>query len=212
MPQQIALIDYGMGNLRSVGKALELVGADVRIVSSPARVGDFKAIVLPGVGSFGPALNNLKRQKLFDSVRSFIGTGRMFLGLCLGFQFLFETSFEEGCFRGFGLIEGTVEKFALKSKKFKIPHMGWNNVLQRMPNAKEMFKGIPDKTYFYFVHSFIAKPKNKSFVSGVTEYGDIFCSSVTKDNIWACQFHPEKSGKYGLKLLQNFVTCADKRI
>lgn len=208
MKPKIALIDYGMGNLRSVGKALELAGADVRVTGSAARLKAADAVVLPGVGSFGPAIKNLKKQGLIGTVIDLVRSGKPYLGLCLGFQFLFSQSEEEGRFGGFDIIRGNVRKFDFprggKFGKLKIPHMGWNNVSVTAAKGK-MFSGISDNSYFYFVHSYYAVPENKKVVAGTTDYGLRFCSALENDNVWACQFHPEKSGELGIRLLKNFV-------
>jgi len=197
-----------MGNLRSVGKALELAGADVCVTGNASKIKSSDALVLPGVGSFGPAMENLKKQKVIGAVREAVCSGRPYLGLCLGFQFLFSESEEEGRFRGFDIIRGKVKKFNFPESgplgKLKIPHMGWNTV-SIAKNSKKMFKGIKDNSYFYFVHSYYAAPNDKTTIAGTTGYGVKFCSALEKDNIWACQFHPEKSGELGIKLLKNFV-------
>jgi glutamine amidotransferase len=208
---KIALIDYGMGNLRSVGKALELAGADVCVTNSARQINSAYALVLPGVGSFGPAIKNLKKEKLVETIIKSVNSGKQYLGLCLGFQFLFDSSEEEGNYKGLGLIEGKVKKFVFKgsNRKLKIPHMGWNNV-SSCGNPGTMFKGIKDGSYFYFVHSYYGVPKDNKAVAGTTDYGFEFCSAVEKDNIWACQFHPEKSGETGIKLLKNFVGAVKK--
>lgn len=209
MKPKIALIDYGMGNLRSVGKALELAGAEVIVTSNKKTIENSDALVLPGVGSFGPAIKYLRRMGLDETVINQVDKGRPYLGLCLGFQFLFGLSEEEGRHRGFNLVKGKVKKFDFSSfknntKKLKIPHMGWNRV-KAHSGAEAMFKGIPDKSYFYFVHSYYAVPDEKKITAGTTDYGIDFCSAVKKDNMWGCQFHPEKSGEIGIRLLKNFI-------
>ena len=209
---KIALIDYGMGNLRSVGKALELAGADVCVTSSARQINSSGAMVLPGVGSFGPAIRNLEKKGLIETIVRSVNSGKQYLGLCLGFQFLFDASEEEGKHKGFGLIEGKVKKFVFKgaSRKLKIPHMGWNNVSVREKSSR-LFKGMKDGSFFYFVHSYYGEPKDKGVAAGTTLYGLDFCSALEKNNIWACQFHPEKSGETGIKLLKNFVNEVKKR-
>lgn len=205
---EIAVIDYSMGNLRSVGKALELVGADVVVSGDPARIRAAQAAVFPGVGSFGAAVRYLRKQGLKDTIAEVIERGSPFLGLCLGFQLLFDTSEEEGMHDGLGIIPGKVVRFDFKGKNagLKVPHMGWNRVQAANSGIKKkMFKGIPDGSWFYFVHSYYGKPESRKAVAATTEYGIPFCSAVVIGNAWACQFHPEKSGANGLKLLKNFV-------
>lgn len=203
----ITVIDYGMGNLRSVAKALELVGATVRVSGEAAAITTADAVVFPGVGSFGPAIANLEKNGLVDVIGSVVKKGKPFLGMCLGFQMLFSRSEEEGDHRGLGIIAGDVLKFDFKGNKtLKVPHMGWNTVrISDTPAAKAMFSGIADNSYFYFVHSYYGKPADNSAVAGVTEYGIPFCAAVATGSTWACQFHPEKSGAIGLQLLKNYV-------
>ncbi|MCB4790614.1 MAG: imidazole glycerol phosphate synthase subunit HisH [Elusimicrobia bacterium] len=202
----IAIIDYGMGNLRSVGKALEFVGANVVVTKSPNRILYADAAVFPGVGAFGQARKNIYSYKLNDVIRKAVFENKPFLGLCLGFQLLFDFSREDGTHKGLGVIQGHVDRFNFTNKKLKVPHMGWNRVKIKNETAQnKMFKGIKNESYFYFVHSYYGKPKEDSYISSTTEYGIDFCSSITKGKIWACQFHPEKSGTNGLKLLKNFV-------
>lgn len=207
MKPKIAVIDYGMGNLRSVSKALELCGADVEIIAEAKQIKNYNAVVLPGVGSFAPAIKILKTKKFDKAIKKHIAEDKMFLGICLGFQLLFTKSYEEGEHKGLDIIKGTVKKFkSSKAKKLIIPHMCWNKVnITKNPHSQDMFKKIKDKSYFYFVHSYYCCPENKKVVSTFTNYGSDFCSSIATKNIWACQFHPEKSSKDGLMLLKNFV-------
>ena len=209
---EIAVIDYGMGNLRSVAKALELVGAKAVVSDSPKRILAAEAVVFPGVGSFGPAMNNLKDKGLDETIKDAVSRGRFFLGLCLGFQLLFEVSYEEGKHKGLGIFDGDVPKFKAPGKKgisLRIPHMGWNTV-KAADAGEKMFKGIPDNAYFYFVHSYYCAPKDKGVIAGETTYGKTFCSAIVKNRIWACQFHPEKSASNGIRLLRNFVSEVEK--
>ena len=210
----IAVIDYGMGNLRSVGKALELVGAQVLVTDRPQEIKKASAVVFPGVGSFGPAIAYIKQRGIDEAILEAIEEDKPFLGLCLGFQLLFDSSEENGTRKGLGVIPGKVLKFDFKTKKLsklKVPHMGWNSIRQQdTAEARRMFKGIPDNSYFYFVHSFYGKPKEGKAVAGKTEYGIPFCAAVASGRTWACQFHPEKSGSKGLRLLKNFVEEAKK--
>jgi len=209
---EIAVVDYGMGNLRSVSKALELVGAKAVVSDKRSKILVAQAIVFPGVGSFGPAMNNLKAKKLDDTIKEAILRGGFFLGLCLGFQLLFEASYEEGKHKGLGILKGDVPKFNIPEKRgasLRIPHMGWNTV-KASEAGEKMFNGIKDNSYFYFVHSYYCAPDDNALIAGKTSYGIDFCSAIVKDGIWACQFHPEKSGKNGLRLLRNFVEEVEK--
>jgi glutamine amidotransferase len=204
----IALIDYGSGNLRSVQKALLKVGADVRVVTGPKEIKDARAVVLPGVGAFDDCVNALQRQELLQGVKDFTKTGRPFLGICVGYQALFERSDEfNSCALGFCLFDGKVRRFT-ERPGLKIPQIGWNQ-LEIVKADCPLFKGIADGSYVYFVHSFYPEPKNESIVATRTTYGDSFASAVWKDNVYATQFHPEKSQKIGLQLLKNFVALAE---
>lgn len=198
----IAIVDYGMGNLRSVQKALEKVEAQAMITSDPETVLGADKIVLPGVGAFPACMENLKKFHLIDPIREVIREGKPFLGICMGLQVLFDESEEFGPCQGLGIIPGRVVRFRL-SKKYKIPHMGWNRLRKkkRIPLLSE----IEDNTYFYFVHSYHAVPKDSQIIVTTTDYGKDFVSSVAKDNIFACQFHPEKSQAMGLKILKAFA-------
>lgn len=204
----IALIDYGSGNLRSVHKALLKVGADVRIVTGPKEIKDARAVVLPGVGAFDDCVNALQRQELLSGVKEFVKTGRPFLGICVGYQALFEKSEEfNSCALGFCLFGGKVRRFT-ERPGLKIPQIGWNQ-LDVVRTDCALFNNIPSGSYVYFVHSFYPEPKDESIVATRTTYGDTFASAVWKDNIYATQFHPEKSQKVGLQLLKNFVSLAE---
>ncbi len=204
----IALLDYGAGNLRSVEKALKHIGADVQLVDRPDRLKDAAAIVLPGVGAFDDCMNAMKRQELFEGARDFITTGRPFLGICVGYQALFERSEEfNSCAAGLGVFEGPVVRFN-DSTGVKIPQIGWNQIeIQQEDNP--LYKGIPSGTFVYFVHSYFPKPADPSIIATTTSHGEDFCSSVRKDNVFATQFHPEKSQKVGLQLLKNFISLAE---
>jgi glutamine amidotransferase len=198
----IALVDYGMGNLRSVEKALARAGADVRIVSDRKSVLAADALVLPGVGAFGDCMANLEKIGLVEAIREFVATKRPFLGICLGFQTLFESSEEAPGVKGFALFPGTVPRFAVNG--LKVPHMGWNELRIREGNCP-LLKDVVDKSYVYFVHSYYCKPKDASVICGTTDYGIEFCSMLWAGNVFATQFHPEKSQAVGLKMLENFV-------
>jgi imidazole glycerol-phosphate synthase subunit HisH len=203
----IAVIDYEMGNLRSVSKALELVGARTIVTSSGRAIESADAAVFPGVGAFGPALKQIKNAGIYDSVLKTVDSGKPFLGLCLGFQMLFDSSSEGGKYSGMGVIPGKVVRFG---GGMIVPHMGWNSITSVPAARKTMFRGIPDNSYFYFVHSYFGRPAEKDSVAGVTRYGSPFCSAVISGRVWGCQFHPEKSGKNGLRLLSNFINEVKK--
>ena len=203
----IALIDYGSGNLRSVHKALLKVGADVQIVQHPEGMRNARAIVLPGVGAFDDCINALRKQKLLEASRDFIKTGKPFLGICVGYQALFERSEEfNSCAAGLGVFSGSVVRFAEKPG-LKIPQIAWNQIEVTQTNCP-LYRGVADGSYVYFVHSFFPKPTDSSIVATKTQYGETFASSVWKDNVFATQFHPEKSQTVGLQLLSNFVALA----
>ncbi|MBN2097116.1 MAG: imidazole glycerol phosphate synthase subunit HisH [Candidatus Omnitrophica bacterium] len=204
MDKFIAVVDYGLGNLRSVSKALEGVGAKVSITNQTQDLARASAIVLPGVGAFQRAMENLTQLNIIPAILTAIKQGKPFLGICLGLQVLFSQSEEHGQCKGLGIIPGKVKKFA---PGVKIPHMGWNNIKLKIKNEKlkmNLFENIPDNSYFYFVHSYYVEPKDKSVIAATTEYARDFVSAVNKDNIWGVQFHPEKSEKLGLKILENF--------
>ncbi|HTG43921.1 MAG TPA: imidazole glycerol phosphate synthase subunit HisH [Verrucomicrobiae bacterium] len=203
----IALIDYGAGNLRSVHKALQFVGAEVNVVTRPDQIQNARALVLPGVGAFDDCINALRRQELLQASREFINSGRPFLGICVGYQALFEKSAEfNSCADGFSLFGGKVIRFAGRNG-LKVPQIGWNQLEINRPGCP-IFKGIDSGSYVYFVHSFYPVPTDQTIVATETEYGERFASAVWKDNVYATQFHPEKSQRVGLKLLANFVQLA----
>ncbi len=196
----IAVIDYDMGNLRSVTKALEKVGAKAAVTRDPKVINGASHIVLPGVGAFKDCMRNLNDYGLIEPILKSIEAGKPFLGICLGLQLLFEESTEFGLYRGLGVIKGNVVRFP--ESDLKVPHMGWNNVKAQKGSA--LLKGLPESPFFYFVHSYYAVPEDKGVNLTTTGYGIEFTSSIEKDNIMACQFHPEKSQKAGLKVLKNF--------
>ncbi len=210
MTPSITVIDYGLGNIRSVSKALELAGGNVRVSSETKKIESADGIVLPGVGAFWKGMDNLKKADLIKIIKSQIAAGKPCLGICLGLQMLFTESEEHGSSRGMNIIKGRVKLF---KTGLKIPHMGWNCV--RFQNKKAgrsgMFEGITDGSYFYFVHSYYVSPEDSSLVSSTTNYGGEFTSSIAKDNLWAMQFHPEKSGKNGIKLMKNFINKCRER-
>ncbi len=203
----IALLDYGSGNLRSVEKALVKVGANVRLVTGPEELKTARAAVLPGVGAFDDCVGALQKQKLMEGVKQFIQTGRPFLGICVGYQALFEKSEEfNSCAAGLSLYKGKVVRFATQPN-LKVPQIGWNQIRITQP-ACPLYRDIPNSSYVYFVHSFFPRPEDASIVATRTEYGEDFASSIWKDNVFATQFHPEKSQNVGLQLLKNFVQLA----
>lgn len=203
----IALLDYGSGNLRSVEKALRKVGADLLVTTQPAAMRDARAIVLPGVGAFDDCITAMQRQELLGAVQDFIRTGKPFLGICVGYQALFERSEEfNSCAHGLGIFGGKVVRFT-ERPGLKIPQIGWNQLAIVRPDCP-LYAGIPDGSHVYFVHSFYPQPTDSSIVATRTEHGDSFASSVWRDNVFATQFHPEKSQAVGLRLLKNFVDLA----
>ncbi len=199
----ILVIDYGMGNLRSVEKALTHIGAAAQVSSDPALIPQAERIILPGVGAFDHAVIELKKRKLFDPLVAAIRGGKPYFGICLGLQLLFESS-SEGTEKGFGILKGRVERFP---DDLKVPHMGWNAVDFTHADCP-YWKGIPAQSYFYFVHSYYAAPAEPAVVEGKTQYGRTFASAVWKDRVFATQFHPEKSQDLGLELLKNVVGAA----
>lgn len=199
----IAIIDYGMGNLRSVQKALEAAGAETLITADPAAIETAQKIVLPGVGAVRPAMQRLDELGLVNVIKTQIAAGKPFLGICLGFQVLFDSSTEGGNVRSLGILPGVVERFP---DSVKAPQMGWNS-LKIVQSDCPMFKGIDDGAYFYFCHSYYARPAKGEITASLTEYGITYTSSVCFNNIWGVQFHPEKSQALGLGILRNFILC-----
>jgi len=199
----IAIIDYGMGNLRSVQKGFERMGREAVVTRDPRTILDAGKVVLPGVGAFPDCMRNLEEYGLIDAVQKSIASGKPFLGICLGLQLLFTESEEFGLSKGLDIIKGRVIRFkGAEFKDLKIPHMGWNSAsIRRRPPA---MADVPDNNYFYFVHSFHVVPEDKGVIATTTSYGIDFISSIWKDNIFAVQFHPEKSQALGLSILKRF--------
>jgi glutamine amidotransferase len=197
----IAIIDYDMGNVRSVSKAFERVGSEAVVTRDPKSIADASHIVLPGVGAFKDCMRNLEEYGLISPIIKGIESGKPFLGICLGLQLLFEESDEFGVHKGLGVIKGRVERFK-DSPGLKVPHMGWNEVKKEKDSA--LLEGIKEGEFFYFVHSYYAVPSDRSVDLTTTSYGVDFTSSVETGNVMACQFHPEKSQKAGLRVLKNF--------
>jgi len=213
----IAIVDYGMGNLRSVEKGFERVGAQAQVTRQPEVLREAAAVVLPGVGAFARAMENLSVAGLDRAILAFIRGKRPFLGICLGQQILFEESEEFGLTKGLGVVPGRVVRFegpafaADRGKEtakppLKVPHMGWNEL--RVLKACPLFMGVPKGAMGYFVHSYFGQPRDPSWVAAATDYGVSFASALWKGNVYACQFHPEKSGNVGLQILANFAQLA----
>lgn len=199
----IAVIDYGAGNLRSVSNALGKLGYPPRITSNPDDVNSAEAVIFPGVGAAGNAMDSLKRSGLDNAIRNAIQRGKPVLAICIGMQMLFSYTEEDGGRECLDILSGTVERLP---DGLKVPHMGWNQVQRKANHA--IFAGIPDGEHFYFVHSYYPKPSNDDIVAATTDYGLPICSAVIKDNIIATQFHPEKSGEQGLLMYANFLKIA----
>ena len=205
----IAIIDYGMGNLRSVQKAFETVGHQAAVTRDPGAIAAASHVVLPGVGAFADCMANLEAYGLIEPIHKTIASGKPFLGICLGLQLLFTESEEFGIHKGLGVLAGRVKKFpfgngrtAGTNIRLKVPHMGWNGVA--IERAAPPLKGIASGEHVYFVHSYYVEPEDRSVVATRTDYGLPFVSSVWRDNVFACQFHPEKSQAAGLRIVKNF--------
>ncbi|HEY2881030.1 MAG TPA: imidazole glycerol phosphate synthase subunit HisH [Pirellulales bacterium] len=199
---KIAIIDYQMGNLRSVQKALEKVGHPAVITSNPAEVASANKVVLPGVGAFEDAIAELRRRDLVGAIKDTIAADKPFLGICLGLQMLFDVGYENGTHEGLGIISGEVLRFDVPAE-MKVPHMGWNGLHIR--NRPPVLAGIDEGTNVYFVHSYYVKPRDSAVIATETDYGAPFCSMIWRGNLFATQFHPEKSQTDGLRLLRNFA-------
>ena len=196
----IAIIDYGVGNLYNLKNALDFQGIDNRIVTEPAEIETCSHLILPGVGAFGPAMEHLRAAGMEELVRERVAAGTPFLGVCVGMELMFEASEEDGLHEGLGLLPGRIVRFA---HKLKIPQIGWNQVA--FQEADPLLEGIPDQSYFYFVHSYYARLVERTDALGLTDYGGEFPAIVHRDNLWGVQFHPEKSQNAGLRLLRNFA-------
>ena len=199
----IRIVDYGMGNLRSVQKAFEKLGIAAEIVTSPDQIASAEKLVLPGVGAFRDAIHELERLELVEPIREHIRKDKPFLGICLGLQLLFDVSFEDGEWKGLGVLAGDVVRFPAMPD-LKVPHMGWNNL--EPTHACRLLNEIPADASVYFVHSYYVRPTDESVIAARTTYGIPFTSMIERGNLFATQFHPEKSQKVGLKLLENFAT------
>ena len=200
----IAIIDYGVGNLFSVEKALLQFGVKVAVTSDPGVIRQANKLVLPGVGAFGDCMKNLEASGLIPTIREMIDAGYPLLGICVGLQILFEGSEESPEAHGLGIFKGMVRK--IQAPELKIPHMGWNSLTVREPQQKiNLFQGLAEHPYVYFVHSYHAVPAEPEIITATTEYGETLTAAVAKGNVQATQFHPEKSGDVGLRILKNFV-------
>ena len=198
----IAIVDYDAGNIKSVEKALVSLGQDVCVTRERDVILQAEKVILPGVGSFGDAMERIRSFHLEDVIKEVIYNKSPFLGICLGLQLLFERSDESPGVKGLSILEGEVVRIPA-GEGLKIPHIGWNSL--EYPNKGRLYKGIEQGAYVYFVHSYYLRTKDKSIVTATTEYGTLIEASVEKDNVFACQFHPEKSSEVGLKILKNFV-------
>jgi imidazole glycerol-phosphate synthase subunit HisH len=203
----IAIVDYGMGNLRSVEKGFERFGFKTRVTDNHKELENADKLVLPGVGAFRDAIDGLKQRGLINTIVNFVKSGKPFLGICLGLQLLFSRSYEDGKHTGLGIIPGEVVRFKFSGNgtngKLKIPHMGWNNINFRK-SGNPLLKDVSDNTFMYFVHSYYVCPEDNRVIATETEYGVRFASMIWDKNIFASQFHPEKSQQYGLAILKNF--------
>ena len=199
----VAVIDYGVGNLYSVSKAFAALGAEVTVTNDPAVLTSADKIVLPGVGAFGDCMDNFRATGLADTFLSLVQKGKPVLGICVGMQILFESGEESPGAVGLGILRGTVRK--INSHGEKIPHMGWNRLILTRRQA-DLWQGLGEAPYVYFVHSYHAVPGDEGIITARTMYGELVTAAVQKDNIWATQFHPEKSGDVGLKILANFLS------
>ena len=200
--RMIAIIDYDAGNLKSVEKALIALGEEVIVSGDSSEILQADKVILPGVGSFGDAMNNLDRFGLVDTIKNVVAKDTPFLGICLGLQLLFERSDETPGVEGLGILKGEILRIPDK-EGLKIPHMGWNSL--EFPRKGRLFQGLPENPYVYFVHSYYLKAAEEEIVTAVTQYSTLIHASVEKDNVFACQFHPEKSGEVGLTILRNFA-------
>jgi glutamine amidotransferase len=199
----IVIIDYEMGNLRSVQKAIEKMGGSAVISSDLKVIEKASKLILPGVGAFGKAMQNLQKMGLIDIIKSKVKEKTPLLGICLGYQILFDKGFEKGEHQGLGLISGQIELLTT-NKNLKVPHMGWNQIKVRNKNSK-LFKNISNQAYFYFVHSYYSNKVSKEVSAANVEYGSEFVCAIEKDNLFGVQFHPEKSADAGLKIIKNFI-------
>ena len=199
----VAIIDYDAGNIRSVEKAIRYLGKEAVVTSDPEKILAADRVILPGVGAFGDAMKRLHAMGLVEVIRQAAGRGTPFLGICLGLQLLFEKSEESPGVPGLGLLQGEILRLP-ELPGLKVPHIGWNSL--KYPNPGRLFRGIPEDSYVYFVHSYYLKAQDEGIVTATTEYGTLVHASVESGNLFACQFHPEKSSETGLTILENFLS------
>ena len=198
----VAIIDYDAGNIKSVEKAIQFLGEEAVITRNPDEILNASSVILPGVGAFGDAMEKLHKYNLVPVIQEVVKRQIPFLGICLGLQLLFEKSDESPGVEGLGILEGEIKRIP-DNGELKIPHIGWNSL--KFPNAGRLYQGISEDSYVYFVHSYYLDAKEDSIVMATTEYGTTIHASVEKGNVFACQFHPEKSSSVGLKILENFL-------
>lgn len=199
----VAIIDYDAGNIKSVEKAVRYLGKEVTVTSEPEEILAADRVILPGVGAFGDAMKRLHAMGLVEVIRQAADRGTPFLGICLGLQLLFEKSEESPGVPGLGLLQGEILRLP-ELPGLKVPHIGWNSL--KYPNPGRLFRGIPEDSYVYFVHSYYLKAQDEGIVTATTEYGTLVHASVESGNLFACQFHPEKSSETGLTILENFLS------
>src|SRR5688572_11812000 len=201
---KIAIVDYGMGNLRSVQKAFAEVGFDAQVTADPAQIERAEKVVLPGVGAFKDCVATMREKRMVEPIARHIDKGKPFLGICLGMQMLFDVGYEDGEHQGLGIIPGKCVRFDVdKTQGLKVPHMGWNQLCFKKPSP--LFRDLTPESNVYFVHSYYVEPKDPTVIASTTDYGGEFTSSIWRDNVVATQFHPEKSQRVGLHILRNFV-------
>ena len=204
----IGIIDYGMGNLGSVMNAFRFLGLDARIITGRREMDSCRSLILPGVGGFGDCMGHLEEHDFAGALKSWVEAGNPLMGICLGLQALFESSEESPGVSGLGIFKGTVKKFDLPAR-LKVPQIGWNRIEEVRPDCP-MFEGIENNSFFYLVHSYYVCPEDEAIVAGRTDYGITYCSCIWKDNVFATQFHPEKSQTAGLRMLSNFAQGTNK--
>ena len=201
---KIAIVDYGMGNLRSVQKAFAEVGFEAQITAQPAEIERAEKVVLPGVGAFKDAVATMRSKRMVEPIMRHIDKGKPFLGICLGLQMLFDVGYEDGVHEGLGIVPGKCVRFEVdKTQGLKVPHMGWNQL--RFKKSSPLFRDLAPESNVYFVHSYHVVPRDAEVIASTTDYGGEFTSTIWRDNVMATQFHPEKSQRVGLQILRNFA-------